>query len=294
MANTGAVEIEAKKSVESIISMSPNIATMPEVTVKIIDIVENPKSKMQDLNDVIRNDAALTSRILKVVNSAIYSLPTQVGNIDRAIVLLGLSAVKNIAIATSMTHLFTGKTEMGGFSLIEVWRHSVAMGVGAKLVYSARNCAGGDEAFLAGLIADLGLLIERQSVESLLAQVIRKYADHGGDFCALEREIIGADHQQFGRAITKKWRFPETLCNTNGNHHDPLSLPKSDRELPLVVHVADVLACRLQVGFCTMSADQEIDPAVMTELGMTNEMLDSVSAQMPEQIKVAEAIFEPA
>ena len=80
-----------------------HIATLPEITLKIVELVENPKSTAQDLHKVISNDPALCSRILKVVNSSFYGLPGQIGSINRAIVMLGLNAVKNIAIAASLT-----------------------------------------------------------------------------------------------------------------------------------------------------------------------------------------------
>ncbi len=85
-----------------------NIATLPEVTLKIIKLVEDPDSTAQDLNKIISNDPALGARVLKVVNSAFYGLPGQIGSINRAIVLLGLNAVKNIAIAASLAKLFRG------------------------------------------------------------------------------------------------------------------------------------------------------------------------------------------
>ena len=88
-----------------------DIATLPEVTTRIITVVDDPKSTARDLHNIIKNDPALASKILKVVNSAFYGLPGQVSEIDRAIVLLGLSAVKNIAISASISRLFTSERE---------------------------------------------------------------------------------------------------------------------------------------------------------------------------------------
>ena len=102
----------ARKDPQAIISEAVNsishIATLPEITLKIIELVDNPRSTAQDLNKLISNDPALVSRILKVVNSAFYGLPGQIGSINRAVVLLGLNAVKNIVIAASLTKLFRG------------------------------------------------------------------------------------------------------------------------------------------------------------------------------------------
>ena len=85
-----------------------DIATLPEVTVKIIEIVEDSRSTVRDLHEVIKRDPALSTKVLKVVNSAFYGLPGQIASVDRAIILLGLSAVKNIAIAASIARLYRG------------------------------------------------------------------------------------------------------------------------------------------------------------------------------------------
>src|SRR3970282_1973047 len=101
---------------------------------RIIDLVEDPSSTAQDLNKLITNDPALCSRILKVVNSAFYGLPGQIGWINRAIVLLGLNAVKNIAIATSLAKLFRGGELCPNFSARDLWGHSIATAGASKLL----------------------------------------------------------------------------------------------------------------------------------------------------------------
>ena len=163
------------------------IASLPELTTKIIRIVENPKSTARDLFDVIRCDPALSARILKVVNSAFYGLPGQIANIDRAIVLLGLSAVKNIAVAASMTHLFNGGSQVDGLSGVDLWKHSLTVGVACKMLTAAQGRPAVEESFLAGLIHDIGILIERQVFGGKLGEVLNKQKETGSSFSQLER-----------------------------------------------------------------------------------------------------------
>ena len=111
-----------------------HIATLPEITLKIVELVENPKSTAQDLHKVISNDPALCARILKVVNSSFYGLPGQIGSINRAIVMLGLNAVKNIAIAASLAKLFRGGDLTPNFSARALWTHSVYTAAIAKML----------------------------------------------------------------------------------------------------------------------------------------------------------------
>ena len=110
MAESATSTTEAQTIIAKALSQIGDIATLPAVTVKIIEIVENPKSTARDLHDVIRNDIALSTKVLKVVNSAFYGLPGQVASVDRAIVLLGLSAAKNIALAPSSPVSFNVET----------------------------------------------------------------------------------------------------------------------------------------------------------------------------------------
>lgn len=282
---------ETDKLVASAIADLGEIATLPEVTVKIIQIVENPKSTARDLHEVIRNDPALSSRLLKVVNSAFYGLPGQIASIDRAIVLLGLSAVKNISIAASMTHLFNASGNIEGFSGLEIWRHSIAVGVASRLLTSAQGRPAVEESFLAGLIHDLGLLVERQVFGKKMAEVIRRNADEGVNFCELEREIIGADHQAFGLGLGHKWRFPMNLCTAIGYHHRPMDLAPVHRELATLIHVADTIACRSGIGFTATADKDDYDAEMLSALRLDQAAIDEVAAKLPEQVALTEAIF---
>jgi HD-like signal output (HDOD) protein len=282
---------ETDRLVASAIADLGEIATLPEVTVKIIQIVENPKSTARDLHEVIRNDPALSTRLLKVVNSAFYGLPGQIASIDRAIVLLGLSAVKNISIAASMSHLFNAGGAIEGFNGQEVWRHSITVGVASRLLSAAQGRPPMEESFLAGLIHDLGLLVERQVFGKKLEEVIQRNKAEGTNFCALEQEIIGADHQAFGMALGTKWRFPLNLCTAMGYHHKPMDLAPVHRELATLVHIADTLACRAGIGFSATAVKDEFDAEMLSTLHLSQPAVDDVLAKLPEQVASTEAIF---
>ncbi|HWL94280.1 MAG TPA: HDOD domain-containing protein [Phycisphaerae bacterium] len=283
--------LSGKALVDAAIADVGEIATLPEVTVKIIQIVENPKSTARDLHEVIKNDPALSARILKVVNSAFYGLPGQISSIDRAIVLLGLSAVKNIAIAASMTHLFNSGPAIEGFTGSDVWKHSIAMGVTARLLSAAQGRPAVEESFLAGIIADLGLLVSRQVFPKQLAEVIAEFNARGGEFCEVENRVIGADHQAFGAALAAKWRFPQVLCTTIGYHHKPQGLAAAHRELPSLVCVADMLVSTAQIGFCTYPADVQPPQEFLDAIKLTPEKVQAVLDQLPEQVAAVENIF---
>src|SRR4051794_18540868 len=185
----------AKKDPQALIADAVNqishIATLPEITLKIIELVENPRSTAQDLNKLISNDPALCARILKVVNSAFYGLPGQIGSINRAIVLLGLNAVKNIVIAASLAKLFRGGRVSAHFSAKDLWTHSIATGVMSKLIVAKLNNHLPDEAFLAGLIHDIGILVELQAFRDPLVTVAERATAETVRYIDLETQIMG-------------------------------------------------------------------------------------------------------
>ena len=110
------------------------ISSLPEITTRIVQVVEDPRSTAHDMHEIVKNDPALAAKILKVVNSAFYGLPAQIASLDRAIVMLGLSAVKNIALAASLARLFKPEAITAQFTAKDLWKHCIAVGVCARLL----------------------------------------------------------------------------------------------------------------------------------------------------------------
>lgn len=280
---------QAKAVVDKALASIGDIATLPEVTIKIIQIVEDPKSTARDLHDVIKNDPALSVKVLKVVNSAFYGLPGQVASVDRAIILLGLSAVKNIAIAASIARLFQGKRISAQFSAADLWRHSVAVAVAARGIAKASpHPAMHDEIFVAGLIHDIGTLVERQAFPDEFAEVIRRCSDADQDFLACEREVIGADHQSFGIGLTTKWKFPRHLRAAVGYHHTPDATSPELKNIATIIHVADVMCCAEKLGMHLTAHRETYTPEMLELLGVTQGQLDQIRAELPDKLTEAE------
>ncbi len=266
--------------------------TLPEITLEdLIELVDNPRSTAQDLNKLISNDPALCSRILKVVNSAFYGLPGQIGSINRAIVLLGLNAVKNIVIAASLAKLFRGGKVSPHFSAKDLWTHSIAVGVLSKMIAQKINNTLPDEAFLAGLIHDIGILVEMQAFRDPLVEIAEKAANEGINYLDLETQVIGVDHQALGTGLTTKWKFPRSFQYVTGHHHHPMALAAECRWLTCVVYVADHVACREGIGYALTCKNEALDPAVLAELGLAPEALEELMKVLPEALKETETLL---
>ena len=274
-------------NVSELLKKVTTIATLPEVTAQIIRTVEDPKSSAAQLHKIVSHDPALVTRVLKVANSAFYGLPGQIASIERAIVLLGLNGVKNIAVAASLGQLFRGAALCDGFKARDLWTHSVAVAVAARDLSRQTKLNLGDEAFLAGLIHDVGILVELQLFPDALREVCEATKRGEGEFCALERQMIGTDHPQLGMALAEQWKFPRPCQLVVGYHHAPANLADQGRQLLNLVHVADTLVCQTSHGFNLTGRHQKLDDAVLAQLhidptavAVTSQRLDQMLGEV--------------
>ncbi|MCC6240593.1 MAG: HDOD domain-containing protein [Phycisphaerales bacterium] len=283
LVDTAAIAADAVKKISS-------IATLPEVTTRIIAAVEDPRSSAAQLHRIVSHDPALVTRILKIVNSAFYGLPGQIASIDRAIVMLGLNAVKNIAVAASLGELFRGVKLTDEFTARDLWSHCIAVAVCCRELAREAGLTIADEAFLAGMIHDIGLLVAMHAWPQKLREVCQQAAA-GGDFCQIERDTYAVDHQQLGHELTESWKFPRSCQLVTAHHHKPEALPPDQRLLSALVYTADTLCAQRGIGFNLTALHQSLSGIDLAPLPITPAMIDRISLTLNDKIADANALL---
>lgn len=291
VAGAGRAPAVLPPEVQRALAKVSEVASLPEVTARIVDVVENPRATAHDLHEIIRSDPGLAAKILKVVNSAFYGLPAQIGSLDRAVVLLGLTAVKNLALAASLARLFKGKAISAQFAARDLWRHSLAVAVGARLLARAGGSPNADEVFVAGLVHDLGLIVAQQLFAARVQEVAERCLNEPQSFCAAERAVMGTDHQVLGGVLAERWRFPPGLRCAIAYHHDPAGLQAPLQRATALVYVADVVCCRGRLGLWLTAQTQEIRAEMLELVGLTDRELGQVVDELPQRLQEAERIF---
>ncbi|MEM6505953.1 MAG: HDOD domain-containing protein, partial [Planctomycetota bacterium] len=143
------------------------------------------------------------------------------------------------------------------------------------------------------LIHDIGIMVEIQARRNQFVEVLQKLDDDPGKpLLEAETEVLGATHEQFGQGLCKLWKFPQSFQYVTGFHHRPGELAEGQRTLTGLVHVADVITKQLGIGFTAGTAEEEVDPALLKELGLTDGYLKEVAEQLPEAIEEASGIFQ--
>ncbi|MCL2688482.1 MAG: HDOD domain-containing protein [Chitinispirillia bacterium] len=223
------------------------LQTQPAAVAKITKMMQNPATNAEELGRAIRTDQVLTSSVLRLVNSAFYGFPGRIASISHAVVLLGLSAVKNIVLTASLLDAFKIDKNKDGFSSEAFWRHSFACGVTAQCLAQTLGYKDKEECFIAGLIHDIGKVILFQLVPEDFGRVYKKANLSKTLFYDNEMEVLGTTHQEVGGILIQQWRLPDDVFKAVSHHHCPN--PNQDGfQLTAIVHTADIFARALCYG----------------------------------------------
>lgn len=232
---------------QKIVNKLRDIPTLPMVVTKIVEIVDSPDSSANDLNKVISMDQALTMKVLKLVNSAFYGFPKKIETLTQAIVILGFNTVRSLALSISMIDFFSPKGTRHCLNYPEFWKHSISTSSLAKLLAKKSFPALSEEAFVAGLIHDVGIIVLDQFLPIEFSQVLNEVNNKKIPFYDAEKFVIELTHCDVGRMLASKWNFPESLTAALAYHHDPVS---NHAYFPLIaiIHAADAGAKILNYG----------------------------------------------
>lgn len=278
-------------AVQQAMSKVTELGSLPEVTTKIVHVVEDPRTTAKEMREVVQGDPALAAKILKIVNSAFYGLPSQVASLERAILMLGLTSVKNLALATSLSQLIKGGTVSDRFGARDLWLHCVAVGVAARELAKVAKAPQPDEAFVAGLVHDMGLIVAQQIFPGKLKAVAETCSQTPQNFCATEHRLMEVDHQELGGALAARWKFPPGLRSAIAYHHDPRLLQPEYQRNAATVYIADTLCCTAQYGFYLSAQDQELSDDVLELAGLKHGQLAPVMEELPARVEEAEQVF---
>ena len=265
-----------------------HLVGVSRVALDVMRLADDPKATGADLERIIESDPPLSARLLRVANSAFYGARKPISSISGAIHLMGFSAVKNIAMAASLSRAFRGTGDLGTFDPREVWTHSVAVGVGARLIALRNRQVDPHDAFLAGLMHDIGVMIELQMARgNFISTLVAVGADPSLTFRDAERLHVGGTHETFGEALCASWNFPITLRQVCGFHHQPSLSQNSERVLVSIAHAADVMAAQAQLGYSRTVDAVEIGKDVCDVIGLSRDDVSALQTALPEHVASA-------
>jgi len=219
-----------------------DLYSLPQTLVEVLRVTESPQTSAYDLSRIVLRDAPITARLLRMANSAMYGRAGTVKTVHEAVVMLGFRSVKSLVLSTAVYDVFGDPDTHKFFDLSKFWQHSLETASIAQLLASRIGFQPQEEAFVAGLLHDIGLLLMGRVFGGEYGAFVAQ-TDASADWCSAEQERFGIDHTEAASVLLTEWGLPEPLVAPATRHHDLLmgpTGPKVDR-LTLLVALADRL-----------------------------------------------------
>ncbi len=251
--------------------------SIPGSAVRLLELVDQSDASIQEIEDVLRLDPGLTANVLKLTNSAFFGLPTKVGSVKRAIMLLGLKKLKQLIMASCVSAVMD--KDIPGYDLPagELWRHSIAVSVAAEGLVRELDLEGGDDIFTAALLHDVGKLVLGQFIDDDYA-TLEAVAGDNVSFEIAEKEVLGTDHAEVGARILEQWSLPSELVHAVRWHHNP-EMSDAIHSSTDIVHVANMLCLMLGIGVGREGLQYQPSPVVTRRLGLKPFHLEKLASQ---------------
>lgn len=225
----------------------PSLST---TVTKVLEICNRPDTSANDLNKVISLDPVLTGNVLKLINSAYYAFQNKVTSLTRAIIILGLNTVKNLALSTAVLDSLGKTTSAQGFTMDDFWTHSIGVGVAAKTFAKEKKVPSEDleEFFVGGLLHDLGKIPLNNRFPEDYGLALEKAKLSECPIYQAENGVFDIDHGMVGEMIAEKWNLDQRISEALRYHHSPEEADRESRQLVAIISLADLYLNVLQLG----------------------------------------------
>ncbi len=266
------------------------VSSIKGVVTGVINIIDNPMSTAKDLKDIIEIDPPLTSKVLNVANSINYGTRRKISEIDQAVIWIGFDSLKQIALSQKVCEVFKSDYIEEGYSRVELWRHSIAVAILGKMIYRKEFGERGENMYAAGIMHDIGIIVEDQFRQEDFNLVLRMMAKSRRSLCDVELAVFGFDHTNVAKAITQDWQLPAEMVNAIGAHHDLCNLDDSFKKMAMTLFISNYLVHENRIGFVeTKYRDKKLFQQCLKYLDLRYYSLNLIVKEMKQELKAMEA-----
>lgn len=235
----GIMSAELSKRLSSAVDRMP---AFPKSVQRILELTRDINCRPKDLVAVIEKDPVITIKVLKIINSAYYGLPSKITSINQSVIYLGVNTLKNLALSFSTIGILPNRNsagfDIGHYLMSSLVSANITKLLGAKYAPGETDQT---DCYIAGLLHDFGKVVFSLYMAPEFTRVLSMSELDGVPLHKAEEEIIGADHTVVGAMLARRWQFPDNMVECIANHHSPVFVSP----LAECLHVADLIAERL-------------------------------------------------
>jgi HD-like signal output (HDOD) protein len=243
----------ATSTLDRLVAQAGDLYSLPAVAMEILELASDAKADARKLKECIERDPALTTKILRVVNSSLFGLAQQVSDLNQALALLGMKPLKLLVLGFSLPDaLFQN---VAGEMLSRYWQRTLVKSIAAREISERIRSDLGDEAFIAGLLQDIGQLVLIQCVGEPYIQFVGKARGEPGDLKRLERRALGFDHVQLSAELLNRWGLPGLIVEAVAGLESSETIARTSNPLIRVLDLAELVATLLCDGHTVVLAE---------------------------------------
>jgi len=220
-----------------------DIPSLPEIVTRVMELVQDPNSSAAQLSKVIAHDTGLTSRVLKLVNSAYYGFPKQISSIQHAIMILGFTTIRGLVLSSTIFKIFAPKNDkIKVLDYKKLWRHSLTTAIAAKKIDKFLHLQEQDDIFSAAILHDIGkIILDQYDHENYVSALQEAPYPMDNRIMLAEKRYCSINHQDIGYLIADEWNLPSGLTNVIHYHHYPLEA-LDNKQLTSIVYVGNIIS----------------------------------------------------
>jgi putative nucleotidyltransferase with HDIG domain len=263
-----------------------DISSIRHIVSEVLKIIKDERSSAKDLKDIIERDAPLCARLLKLANSAYYGYSKKISDIQEAIVCIGFDAVKELALSQKVCELFMSEQTREGYSRWLLWRHSLAVAICSKMIYRREFREHGNDIYVAGLLHDIGIIVEDQFFPEQFEKALRGAAREKRNLYEVEIQTLGISHPEIAKVVSENWGFPDELIQAIAFHHRPARADKEFERFVRTVYIADYICQREKIGYVdTLAGDVNEFHECLSRLEIKEEAIDIIVKDLKEELR---------
>ncbi len=273
-----------------ILALVEHMPPFPKVALRVMELLADPNSTAGQLAEVIQYDQAITANVLKICNAAYFSLPRKVSSLDEGLVVIGHDILKDIIITSSSARFFKGNVGKGyELESGELWRHSVASGIMAKLLVKGVADVDSGQVFTTALLHDIGKRLLGSFVADEFVEIVKMVEQGQSTFCEAEHQVIGIDHAELGGMVFEKWDFPPEMAAAVRHHHDDDALLQDD--LIALVSLANGLIISMGIGVGVGGLATTLAEDGLERFGLGEKEIQACMADLLTELAKAEELL---
>ncbi|HNQ23849.1 MAG TPA: HDOD domain-containing protein [Phycisphaerae bacterium] len=273
-----------------ILERAQALPPLPGTAVRLMQVINDPRSTVDQIVEVIKFDQAVTGQVLRICNSAYFGLARKVTSLSDAMVLLGTMKVLQLVMSVHAKVLLAKEQTGYGLAPGILGKHSMAVAIASAAFGQRFNLPNVNLAFTAGLLHDIGKVVLNQYVGEEFAEIIRRVTQRRVTFAEAEQEVLGFSHEQIGAMVAERWELPEPIVRCIRYHHTPAALDPPDA-LVDAVYLANSVCLLLGIGIGEDGLHYRADQQVMDRHGLHEANLEETGLATLADVRRVEEVF---